>query len=197
MIIEFQTFCKDYKERILNNYIVFEYVCPKCGAKARFHRHGTYFRWVTFLSLEDAILFESIEILRLQCQSCNSTHSVLPGEVIPFQLFSLPVVLFLCEQVLLKKDSLHHTQKKTRCSMQTIYQKLNLLVRNLALIELYLRQGSLYTDASFLSLPQALAFLLLPAMDFSSYFHCHGHPLFLNRRNTIDYPLYFSAAFSE
>lgn len=196
MIIEFQTFCKDYKEKILNNYIVFDYVCPKCGAKARFHRHGTYFRWVTFLSLEDAILFESIEILRLKCQSCNSTHSILPSEVIPFQLFSLPVVLFLCEQVLLKKDSLHHTQKKTMCSMQTIYQKLNLLARNLTLIEFYLRQVSLYTDAVFLSPPQALAFLLLPTMNFLTYFHCHGHPLFLNRRNTIDYPLYFSVAFS-
>lgn len=197
MIIEFRTFCKDYKEKILDHSIVFDYVCPKCGAKVRFHRHGTYSRWVTFLSPEEGILFESIEILRLKCQSCNSTHSILPAEVIPFQIFSLPVVLFLCQQILLKKDSLHHTQKKTGCSIQTIYQKLDLLVRSLTLIELYLRQRSLYTGASFLSLPQALAFVLLPAMDFSSYFYCHGHPLFLNRRNTMDYPLYFSAAFSE
>lgn len=196
MIIEFQVFSKDYKEKILDCYHSFDYKCPGCNAKAKFHRHGTYVRFITCLSPTGEIVFEALEILRLKCQSCNSTHSILPGDIIPFQVYSLPVVLFLCEQILLKNDSLRHTVSKTNCTIQTIYQKLNLLKRNLTLIEFYLRQMSLYTIATSISLTQALTFLLLPTMKFSSYFHCHGHPIFLNRQNTISYPLYFVAAFS-
>ena len=195
MIIEFHVFSKNYKEKILNCYH-FSNKCPKCGAIASFHRHGTYFRWITYLSATGDIAFESLEILRLKCQSCNSTHSILPGDIIPFQVYSLPVVLFLCEQILINKVSIRNTVSKTNCSIQTICQKLNLLKRSLTLIEFYLRQMSLYTAASSISLTQALTFLLLPTMKISSYFHCHGHPIFLNRRNTISYPLLFAAAFS-
>lgn len=195
MIIEFQVFSKDYKKEILNCY-QFPYKCPKCGAIARFHRHGTYLRWTTYVSATWDIVFEPLEILRLQCQSCNSTHSILPGDIIPFQVYSLPVVLFLCEQILINKVSIRNTVSKSNCSIQTIFQKINLLKRSLAFIEFYLRQMSLYTAAPSVSLTQALTYLLLPTMKFSSYFHCHGHPLFLNRRNTISYPLHFAAAFS-
>lgn len=192
MILQYLVFSNDYQEKILDNYDKFDVCCPKCGAKARFHRHGTYFRWVTYLSPEGAVLFESLEILRLQCQSCNSTHSILPGDVIPFQVYSLPVVLFLCAQILVQKESLRQTQERTTCTIQTIYQKLSLLKQSLILIELYLRQESLYAAATSITSEQALAFLLLPAMDLGSYVHCHGHPLFLNRRNTGSYPLYFA-----
>ena len=183
MIIDFQVLFKDYK-------------CPRCGAKARFHRHGTYVRFITHLSPAGEIIFETLEILRLQCQSCNSTHSILPSEIIPFQVYSLPVVLFLYKQIRINKVSLRHVEEEMNCTIQTIYQKLYLLKRNLTLIEFYLRQISFYTVSNSISLVQALTFLLLPEMNFSSYFHCHGHPIFLNRRNTISYPLYFTAAFS-
>lgn len=200
MIIEFRVFSKDYKEKFLNcNYSShhsFEYTYPKCGAKARFHRHGTYLRWVTYLSTSGCIVLETLEILRLKCLSCNSTHSILPGDIIPFQVYSLPVVLFFCEQILLHKNSIRKTVNKTKCTIKTIYQKLKLLTQSLTLIELYLRQMSLYTAASSILLTQALTFLLLPTMNFSSYIHCHGHPVFLNRRNTISYPLYYAVAFS-
>lgn len=196
MIIEFQVFSKDYFEKILNFDGFFEYICPKCGARKRFYRHGTYCRWITYLSEKGSIIFESLKILRLKCRSCHSTHSILPCDIIPFQIYSLPVVLFLCGQVLAQKQSLRKTAKKTNSSIQTIYQKLGLLIRSLDLIELYLRQESLYTEAAPLSLGKGLGFLLLPAMKFSAYFHCHGHPLFLHRRNTDSYHIYMAAAFS-
>jgi hypothetical protein len=196
MIIDFQVFSKDYNEKILNCYHSFEYTCPKCGAKARFHRHGTYLRFITYLSNIGDVVFEPLELLRLKCQSCNSTHSILPLDSIPFQAYSLPVVLFLCEQIFINKASIRNTVNKTKCTIQIIYQKLNLLKRNLTLIEFYLRQISLYTASSSISLTQALTFLLLPTMKFSSYFYCHGHPIFLNRRNTVSYPFYFTAAVS-
>lgn len=196
MIIEFQVFSKNYKEKILYSDQSFEYTCPKCGAKARFHRHGTYFRSISHLSKEGYIVFEILEILRLKCLSCNSTHSILPGDIIPFQVYSLPVVLFLCKQIIINKVSIRNTERKTKCTIQTIYQKLNLLKRSLTLLEFYLRQVFLYTATVSIHLTQALTFLLLPTMKFSSYFHCHGHPIFLNRRNTMSYPFYFTAAFS-
>ncbi|WP_414632055.1 DUF6431 domain-containing protein [Clostridium sp. UBA1353] len=166
MIIEFQAFSKDYKEKILNSNHPFDYTCPKCGAKSKFHRHGTYVRFITYLSQAEEIVFDTLEILRLKCKSCNSTHSILPGDIIPFQVYSLSVVLFLCKQILIKKASLRHTERKTNCTIQTIYQKLNLLKRSLHLIEFYLRQLSLYAVSASISLTQALIFLLLPTMEF-------------------------------
>ena len=194
MILQFQVFSNDYKEKILDNYDTFDYTCPKCGARARFHRHGIYLRWTAYLSAQGKILFEPLDILRLKCQSCNSTHCILPADIIPFQVYSLPVVLFLCEQILIKKESLRQTQRKTGCTMQSIYQKLSLLIQSLILIELYLRQVSLYTASIPVSPEKALFFLLLPTTDLCAYFHCHGQPLFLNRQNTLAYPLYFAAA---
>lgn len=181
-------------ELLLDSNSVFEYVCPKCGAKTRFHRHGTYLRSVTYFLRDGTIVFEPIEILRLKCLSCHATHSILPGDLIPFQVYSLPVVLFLRKQILIEKNSLHYTIKKTHCTLQTIYQKLQLLKRNVILIEYYLRQVSLYTKTVLLPLKQALILLLSPSMKVWSYFQCHGQPLFLNRRTTISYPFYCAAA---
>ncbi|WP_177214701.1 DUF6431 domain-containing protein [Anaeromicropila populeti] len=169
MIIEFQVFSKDYKKKILNNNNTCAYTCPKCGAKAKFHRHGTYLRSITYLSTTGEVVFESLEILRLKCQSCHSTHSILPWDCIPFQVYSLPVVLFLCEQVRIKQASIRKTVKRTKCTIQTIYQKLNLLKRNLTLIEFYLRQMSFCTATVSVSLTQVLTVLLLPTMKFSSH----------------------------
>lgn len=112
MIIEFQVFSKDYNEKILNLSNTFEYTCPKCGARERFHRHGTYFRHITYLSIDGCIVSEPIEILRLKCISCESTHAILPSDIIPFQVYSLPVVLFLCNEMLINKKSLRNTVKK-------------------------------------------------------------------------------------
>lgn len=117
----------------------------------RFHRHGTYFRHITYLSIDGCIVFEPIEILRVKCISCESTHAILPCDIIPFQVYSLPVVLFLCNEILINKKSLRNTVKKTTCTIQTIYQKLNLLKQNLALIEFYLRQMSFYNSSPSLS----------------------------------------------
>lgn len=196
MIIEFQVYSKSYNEKILRSYSPFEYTCPKCGAKARFHRHGTYLRWVTCLSTNGDIAFESLEILRLKCKSCNSTHSILPADIIPFQVYSLPVLLFLCKSILIHKDSLRKTVGKTKVTIQTIYQKLILLKRTLPLIELYFRQVDLYTSSISITSKTALNLLLLPTMNFHTYFHCHGQPIFLSRRNTISYHFYIGAVFT-
>lgn len=196
MIIEFNVLCNNYKEKISNHYDLFHYSCPKCAAKARFHRHGTYTRYYAYLSNDESILFDVIEILRLKCQSCHSTHSVLPGDFIPFQIYSLPVVLFVNEQVHIAKNSLRHTEEKLQVSLATLCQKLRLLKAFLVSIEFYLRQAFLYRAADPLSPVQALTLFRLPTVKSESYFHCHGHPLFINRRNTPSYPLFFGAVVS-
>lgn len=196
MIIDFEVLIKDYKENILNCYNMAKITCPKCGAKGRFHRHGFYVRNITHLSDDSSIIFEPIEILRIKCTSCHSTHSILPGDCIPFQVYSLPVVLFLCEQIIIKKNSIRNTVQKTKCAIQTIYKKIKTLKQSLILIEFFFRQINLYTVTSSMSLKEALSLLLLPTMKFSSYLHCHGHPIFLNRRITKPYPFYFAMVVS-
>lgn len=195
MIIDFKSFIKCYEEKILKSYKPFEYTCPKCGAIARFHRHGTYLRWVTYISVEGYIVFEPFEVLRLKCQSCNATHSIIPSDIIPFQIYSLPVLLYLCKLILINGDSIRNTVNKTKTTIQTIYQKLKLLKHYLPLIELYFRQVSLYTSAVSITPKIAITLLLLPTMNFYCYYNCHGHPVFLNRLNTISYTYYLGAAF--
>lgn len=194
MIIEFQVFCKDYSETILNRNRPFDYSCPKCHAVARFHRHGCYSRWVAILSEETGIEFVSLSILRLKCQSCQSTHSILPGDIIPFQIYSIPVVFFLCSRIVLEGESVRATQKNTNVSAALIRQKLALLKRSVPYLEFYLRQVFLYTASASLGISQAITFLSSESMSLKDYFHCHGHPLFLNRRTTPSFPFFFSAA---
>ena len=64
-------------------------VCPKCKTVGLFHRHAVYSRYL-FNSTE-----EYITIQRVRCESCGSTHALLPDIIIPYRYFSSPFVLRL------------------------------------------------------------------------------------------------------
>jgi hypothetical protein len=41
------------------------------------------------------LMYEYIEIKRIKCLSCKATHAVMPGDMIPYKLLSLMIVLFI------------------------------------------------------------------------------------------------------
>ena len=58
MIIDFDINYNNYTEKILNNYSIYTYTCPKCGAKHSFTRHASYERNICCFDAN----FEIIEI---------------------------------------------------------------------------------------------------------------------------------------
>ena len=85
MIINFYINCKDYEEEILINYSFHNYKCPKCGNKHSWNRHGSYERNIVLIN-DNTFIDSKMNILRLKCTSCKSTHAVLPGDVIPYYI---------------------------------------------------------------------------------------------------------------
>jgi hypothetical protein len=93
MLIDFAVNFNNYTEKILENYSAFHYVCPKCGAKHAFTRHGSYDRNLCYIDDLKNIVDKRIKILRVKCSSCDSTHAILPNDIIPYCIYSFSFIL--------------------------------------------------------------------------------------------------------
>lgn len=76
--------CQKTYDNIINNLNISALRCPKCGGY-HFVKHGYYSR--KFKTLPEPI---DLVILRLKCQSCHSTHALLPDFIVPYS--SIPYV---------------------------------------------------------------------------------------------------------
>ncbi len=93
MIIDYKVNYNNYNEKILNNYSVLPYSCPKCGAKHSFTRHGNYERNLCLMDDFENMADKRMTILRVKCSSCNSTHAILPNDIIPYCIYSFSFIL--------------------------------------------------------------------------------------------------------
>ena len=191
MIIDFCHSFKDYND-ILNFYGIWEYTCPVCGAKHRFHRHASYSRYLTLWE-ENSLREECMEILRLQCGSCQTTHAILTMDMIPFCIYSIYAFLMLAAECLKKDSSVPKTENRTGVSFQLLYRFLALLQEYRERLLLFLRAQCLWTGSAAPSSRDILTFLLadLPPWPQGQYFKEFLSPLFLHRRDTASYPLRF------
>lgn len=62
--------------------------CPSCGCAGNYVRHGAYLRHVVHRGRE-----ERVEVTRVRCMSCASTHAVIPPGVVPYRAHSEGLVL--------------------------------------------------------------------------------------------------------
>lgn len=111
-------------ENISNNYMDFDYICPKCGAQHTWHRHGFYERHVLYLE-NDTLQEHFLKVLRLQCISCNATHAILPNDIIPYSIYGLITFLQITSKVFLNKQTLSQTARKYNISYELISFLLN------------------------------------------------------------------------
>jgi hypothetical protein len=99
MIIDFSQNCNTYDKRIYQRESFSDTLCPKCPAIGRFKLFGSYQRYVVYFAGEE-LIYELIDIKRIMCKSCKSTHAVMPGDLIPYKLLSLAVImLFLTAHI--------------------------------------------------------------------------------------------------
>lgn len=195
MIIDFSHSFKDYRE-ILDFYGIWECSCPKCGAKHSLHRHAKYSRnlivWESNHPME-----ERLEILRLQCGSCGSTHAILTPDIIPFGIFSLETFLALITLCLGPESSVLKIEQKTGISYQLLYRFLLIFREFQGKLILFLRREDLWSHADHPLLRELLLILHSqpPPWLSSCFFAQFQTPLFLHRHSTASYPLLFGGYF--
>lgn len=197
MIIDFTHSFKDYDE-ILNFYGIWGYECPNPECRAKQHPMRRHARYGRSLVLWDAdacrIKEERMDILRLKCIGCGTTHAILTMDIIPF--FSYSIQAFLVLLSLCMEGSVPRTEEKTGVSIQLLYRFLKIFREYSGRIMLFLRQEGLRKEEGKLLYRRMLPLLCgkSPPWPQSSFFRRERTPLFLHRRNTVSYPLRFSAA---
>ena len=94
MIYDFAVNCKAYDKNKYTKEYFPGVSCPKCHAIGRFNMHGDYSRHVIYFS-GGGFVHTRLEIKRVKCKSCKSTHAVMPRDIIPYRLLALTAALYI------------------------------------------------------------------------------------------------------
>lgn len=198
MIIDFNHSFKDYNE-ILDFYGVWDYECPNPGCRAKQHPMRRHARYERSLVLWDAdagrLKEEHMDILRLKCCSCGSTHAVLTMDIIPFFAYSSQAFLALLFLCMAEKSSVPRTSEKADVSFQLLYRFLLIFHEYAEKLILFLRMEALWEGEGKLPESRILPLLLgkSPPWPQSCFFQKFRSPLFLHRKSTVSYPLCFGS----
>lgn len=195
MIIDFLLDCKHYPENIFDSSSLYPYQCTECGSR-KMIRYGTYERYVLLFNGAGFLETRPLKVQRLLC-SCGRTHALLPGDVVPFHHYNyIPMVNLLLillygsaegqEPMIQKLDRAGVSYQTVRCFL-SIYRLREEELLSMLRINGWYEQGAMPSSGSIL---KAACGLPPPAMQ-KEYFRLFRRPLFLNRRNTASYPLYF------
>ena len=87
MLIGFPRGCKDPRLRYA--------ACPTCGTRGNFRRHGSYSRWKAAASRSGRLPDERVELDRVFCRTCHSTHTLMPHDIVPRSLYPRPFRAFV------------------------------------------------------------------------------------------------------
>jgi len=140
-----------------------EYDCPNpdCHAKHRTKYYSHYKRHVislnadvlkaifdadseidteTLCDMKDMLFYdELLDIFRVKCESCNTTHAILPGDVVPFRQFSLLTMLAIVKVMYHREHSIEKTSEHLRLSWQFMLALLTQWISQLHAIALLMR----------------------------------------------------------
>lgn len=146
MITDLNVNCNTYNEKVVNNYSIIKYICPKCGAKHSLIKHCYYKRYCCFLDNNLKICEKQITILRVLCKGCSSTHAILPNNIIPYGTYdNLSIIHFLTEYFVYKQSVLSISQKYG-IDYRTLYQFISKFMRFLYSLYIFLRVALGFTS---------------------------------------------------
>lgn len=184
MIIDFSVNYNTYEEKILNNYGFWEYKCPCCNALRSFTRHAIYTRNICYLNCE-LVEEKCISILRLVCNSCTTTHAILPADTIPYCIYSFSFILYVLVQHLIDEETILEISRKNYISFQLIYQFLKRFINHFNPCVTFLRVF-LATQLDFYSpLKDVISNIVknFSYIDFQREYFNHFRVVFLMMRN--------------
>lgn len=117
-----QLFLSAMKEYSIEVIPFLKLPCPNCGAKhPTWAYHDSYERCL--ISYENnSIITDTIDITRIICSSCKSTHAILPEVIIPFRSYSLLFVLSALKDYFTKGITVAALCDKYQISLSTLYE---------------------------------------------------------------------------
>ena len=125
MIIDKRIKINDYNKKILDNEFPLDYICPKCKAKKNMTKHAYYYRNIVTVK-ENEFIYSKLKILRVKCNSCGSTHAILPIDIIPYKQFDYSCFLTIFENYFIDQESGFSLAETFNVSYQ-IYSTLRIL----------------------------------------------------------------------
>ena len=181
MVLDFSQTCNTYdKDFYTKGYFALT-PCPKCPAIGRFKLHGSYQRYAMYFS-KGELVYEMIEIKRIICQSCNSTHAVMPGDLIPYKLLSLFVVMILLVACVVEGAPVLRAAGKYGISFQTINSYLNVFALFANRIHQYFRETSPADTPSATDLKSIAGLIKEPYLAFQlGYVKLNRRPCFMSK----------------
>lgn len=97
--------------------------CPMCGSIDKFHSHCTYERNISFVLNDDVVNFR-VTVTRVICDSCESTHALLPDFIVPYKIFSSCSICRIVNDAI--SSSVLAVAHKLSVSYQLIYYYISL-----------------------------------------------------------------------
>ena len=137
--------------------------------------HGSYQRHIMYFS-EGEMAYVLIDIKRIKCASCRSTHAVMPGDLIPYKLLSLFVVMLLIVACIVEETPVLRVANKYGLSFQIINIYLNVFSLFAWRIHQYYMETSPTGTPNATDRKSVAGLIKKPYIDFQ-----HGYVM-LNRR---------------
>lgn len=192
MLYDFKSSCNSYKKNKYMSEYFSDTVCPCCRAVGRFHIHASYSRNLIYLNKCDVVEVQK-KILRIKCVSCDSTHAVLPFDIIPYKIVSveyfLKVLIMLCGNNLKIKELM----VLMNISFQSIYGYNHQFKSFFVLLNNFLRVCYMTTATS--SIKETLTYIY-PSNNYKNflkkYLEYNGRPFLMSKfKNNLSPPVYF------
>lgn len=92
----FNSFSKNFQKNyddIVFRLNTFAIVCPVCGSKGLFNRHGFYSR-----KIYTSRGLTTVRILRIRCRSCGSTHAIMVSAIVPYSHLPFPAHIYIAQK---------------------------------------------------------------------------------------------------
>lgn len=99
--------------------------CPKCGCIDNFSFHCTYERNLSFVVSQKVVNY-IVTVTRVICNSCLSTHALLPDFIVPYKIMSLCSICNIVKDAV--SSSVLTVSDKLDISYQLIYRYISLLL---------------------------------------------------------------------
>jgi len=181
MILDFSKICNTYDIDSYTKKCFENTSCPNCPAVGRFNLHGSYRRHIVFF-LDDKLHYEHMEIKRVRCLSCRSTHAVMPGDLIPYKLLSFFVFMFVLNECLVIKTPVLKVAERIKHSYQFIYSCLRTFFIYKNNIHQYFKETSPTEIPPGTGNTDVIELIKEPYLEFQSGFTKHNRrPCFMRK----------------
>ncbi len=191
MIIDFHVNFNNYKDKIFNYYGFWHYKCPCCNTRNSFTRHGSYVRNLCLINLSGIQEFK-IKILRLCCNSCETTHAVLPPEAIPYCIYSFSFMLYVFIEHFVHNKNILKLSEKLNTSFQIIYVFISKLSSQLNKCISFLR-AFLAVQLDYSSSFKEVISIVSKYKDFQKDYLVYTKSVFMMTRNVLSRNIYIVA----